>query len=169
MCHMQRQLLRPSFHFKCIWINMNVIDEIGPRYFEHFGWFVIQFTIAICNFNIAFAMESGFVMGYWIGWLVNSITFCNCYLHLTSNFASTDNDLAAYDSWSATHFIVSPWRSRFAGIWTIDVADHVRLLPVSRLFVWVCNGCNSWSPGLFPVRFHNDPKCKWHRMNPATG
>lgn len=68
------------------------------------------------------------------------------YLHLTSNLASTDNDLAAYDSWIATHFMVSPWRSRVAGICTIDVADHVRLLPVSRLFICAFSGCSSWLP-----------------------
>lgn len=87
------------------------------------------------------------------------------YLHLTSNLASTDNDLDAYDSWIATHFMVSPWRSRVAGICTMDVADHVRLLPVSRLFVCVFSGCNSWLPVVqrYEIQFQaKTEKWKWH-------
>ena len=57
------------------------------------------------------------------------------YIHLTSIFASTDSDLAGYDSCIARHFNISPCLSLVVGICTTDAADHVRGLSGSVAFV----------------------------------
>lgn len=169
MSHAETAELWPfAIAFEYTWMSSTTLaQDISP-----FGWFVIQNTITVCN-PVALAMKKWFQMEW--NWILNLVGlvqpwpmaphFRNGYLHLTSNFASTDNDLVGYDSWSATHFMVSPCRSLVAGIWTIDVADHVRLLPVSRVFVWVWSGFISWSPALFSVNLHSDAKCKCHIVN----
>lgn len=79
------------------------------------------------------------------------------YSHLTSIFASTATDLAAYDSCMATHFNFSPCRSRAVGICTTDATAHVRGLSGSVAFVSGWSGDSSW----LPVRENR----KWVRMS----
>lgn len=77
---------------------------------------------------------------------IKQIAFTYAYLHLTSSRASTATDRAEYDSWSARHFRIAPWRSLLAGICTTDAADHVLGLSGSVEFVCGCRGDISWSP-----------------------